>query len=305
MPGGRQRHQFQCITVIGLLQHVEGLAEAQVAEDVHGQVVAPVGHVLGRRPALLLAAGTGTDLVAKGPHIGEDVTLHLLHGIVGEAVGQDAALPRVQGLVAGIVCVGSRVHEGVVELGLAHIGLETVDLLQGRVGVEGEAVGAETDDLAVRLVQAPELEVPVALPGVVQLVGIGNLGQERAGVSRQRVEVKTVDDDGDDLGGSAGKDEAFGEGAHIGGQGSRQAQEDARQADGSRSALHDSDQGAGKGWRGGAQRRQDRSPTALSVHEVCGSRGLAPTVSPGTGVLYETGSAGNGPWKLVLAPQGG
>lgn len=73
-------------------------------------------------------------------------------------------------------------NEGIVELGLANVGLEAVDGLEGRVGVEGEAVGPETDNLAVLLVVAPELQVPVALPSMIQLVSVGNLGAERAWV---------------------------------------------------------------------------------------------------------------------------
>ncbi len=50
------------------------------------------------------------------------------------------------------------------------------------------------------LVHAPELEMAITLVGVVELVGIGNLGQKRAGVFGQRMEEDSVDDDGDGLG---------------------------------------------------------------------------------------------------------
>lgn len=46
---------------------------------------------------------------------------------------------------------------------------------------------------------APKLEMAITLVGVVELVGIGNLGQERAGVLGQRVEEDSVDDDADGL----------------------------------------------------------------------------------------------------------
>lgn len=53
--------------------------------------------------------------------------------------------------------------------------------------------------------------------------------------------------------------------------------------------------------------RVARSLTAVSVHKVYGSRGPARTLLLGTGLglLYETGSAGNGPWKLIMVQQGG
>lgn len=44
----------------------------------------------------------------------------------------------------------------------------------------------------VSLVQPPELQVPVALPGVVQLVGIRDLGEERARVLGQRVKRRPI-----------------------------------------------------------------------------------------------------------------
>lgn len=107
----------------------------------------------------------------------------------------DSPLTRVQGAVATVVRVGRRVHEGVVELGLAHVGLEAVDILEGGGGVEGEGVGAEADYGPVLLVEAPELEVPVAAVGVPELVEVCNFGEERAGVAGERVEDESVEED--------------------------------------------------------------------------------------------------------------
>lgn len=143
------------------------LSKAEITQNVHGEVIAPVGHVLGHRPALALIGRPEADLLTKGAHVGQDVSLHLLHGAVAEAVAEHAPLAGVQLLVARIVRVGRRVHKGVVELGLAHVGLEAVNLLEGRVGVERYAVGSEAHDAAVPLVLAPELEMPVALPCMV------------------------------------------------------------------------------------------------------------------------------------------
>lgn len=41
--------------VIRLLQHIESLSEAKVTHDIKGEVVAPVRHILGLTPSLLLA----------------------------------------------------------------------------------------------------------------------------------------------------------------------------------------------------------------------------------------------------------
>lgn len=97
-------------------------------------------------------------------------------------MGQDAALARMESLIPGIVCIGGWVDEGLVELGLAHIGLEAIYGLEGRVRVEGETIGTEADNFAVLFVVAPELQVSVALPGMVQLVSVGDLRPERAWV---------------------------------------------------------------------------------------------------------------------------
>jgi hypothetical protein len=48
-------------------------------------------------------------------------------------------------------------------------------------------------------VHAPELELSVTLPGVVELVAICDLGEERAWVFGQRVEEDSVDDNSDAL----------------------------------------------------------------------------------------------------------
>lgn len=178
------------VAVVGAVEHVEGLAEAEIAQDVHGEPVAPVGHVLGRAPALVVLDGAAVvaDGLGEGADVGQHVALDLLDGAVGEGVRQDAALAGVQVLVAGVVGVRGRVHKGVVELGLAHVGAEAVDVLQGRVGVDRERVRAEAHKLAVPLMHAPELEVAVAAPGEVEHVGIGELGEEGARVLGEGVE---------------------------------------------------------------------------------------------------------------------
>lgn len=192
------------VAVVGLFEHVEGFSEAEIAQDVHGEPVAPVGHVLGSGPALLVGEGEagcdgGTakvaDGVAEGADVGQNVALDFLDGRVGEGVRQDAALAGVQVAVAGVVGVGSRVDEGVVELGLAHIGLEAVDFLEGGVGVDGERVGSEADEFAVFLVHAPELEMSVTLEGMVGHVAVGQLGEHGTRVFGKGVEEETVDDE--------------------------------------------------------------------------------------------------------------
>jgi hypothetical protein len=83
--------------------------------------------------------------------------------------------------------------KGIVELGLADVGTEPIDVLEGAGSVKADTVGAEADDSAIFLVEAPELEVPVAFPGVVEHVGICELGEEWARVFGQRVEEEAVE----------------------------------------------------------------------------------------------------------------
>lgn len=149
MPLGRRGDQVQRKPVIGCLEHMECFSKRQVSQDIHGEVVTPVRHILGRRPPLCLSGRAATNLGGEGAHVTDDVALHLLHGRVGEAVGEDAALASVDVLVAGVVGVGRRVDKGVVELCLADVGAEAVDFLEGRGGVEGDRVGAEADDFAL------------------------------------------------------------------------------------------------------------------------------------------------------------
>ena len=82
--------------------------------------------------------------------------------------------------------------EGVVEVCLAHIGPEAIDLFKGSGRVEGERVGAEADDGAVSLVETPEFEMAVAFPGVVELVAASESGEDGAWVLGERVEEEAV-----------------------------------------------------------------------------------------------------------------
>jgi hypothetical protein len=193
--------QAQSEAVIGLLEHMESFPVAQITQDIHGQVVTPVTHEPRGSPALGVGGRVvhGADLLTEGADILQNVALNAAHGAVGEGLGEDAALAGVQLLVAGIVGVGDGVGKGVVELGLADVGAEAVDVLERRARVERDRVGAEADSLAVLLVQAPELEVTVAAPGVVEVVGVGDLGQDGAGVPGERVEEDAVDDEADGL----------------------------------------------------------------------------------------------------------
>lgn len=193
MPSSSSLDKTKSKPIIRTLQHMKRLAKAQIAQNVHGQITAPITHILRHRPPLRLLPSAGTNLLAKRPHVTEDVPLDALHSTIAKRLAHDAPLAGVQLLVARVVRVGDRVGKGVVELGLAHVGLEAVDVLEGGARVKGQGVGAEAHDGAVTLVQAPELEVPVPPVGVVELVGVCEFGEEGTRVLGQRVEEEAVD----------------------------------------------------------------------------------------------------------------
>lgn len=130
-------NQVQGKTVVWAFQHAKRLAVAQITEDIHSKVVAPVSHVSRLSPALGIArAVLKANLLAERAYVVEDVPLHLLHGTLGEGVRKHTTLAGVNLLVTSVVSVGHGVGKGVVELCLADIGLEAVDVFQRLGGAE-------------------------------------------------------------------------------------------------------------------------------------------------------------------------
>lgn len=87
----------------------------------------------------------------------------------------------VDGSVSAEGSLGSR--EDGVEVGLLDVGFEAVDVSQRCVGVDGDAVGSKADDVAVDSVDAPELQMAVAFPCVVDIVPVRDLSQQGARVA--------------------------------------------------------------------------------------------------------------------------
>lgn len=135
--GGGGLNQAQGKAIVLALQHAERFTIAQVTKDIDGQVVAPVVHLSRLSPALGVGAAIlDAKLLTEQAHIVENEPLHILHGAIGEGVGEHAALAGVNALVASVVGVVHGVSKGVVELGFADVGLEAVDVLQRLVGAE-------------------------------------------------------------------------------------------------------------------------------------------------------------------------
>lgn len=144
----RRAHQAIGKPVVLPLQHVEGLPEAQIPQNVHRQIPKPVTHTPRRRPPLAIRPQPTPDLVTERPDVRQYVPLHLLYGAVTKGVRHDSSLPGVQVLVSTVVRVGRGVHKGVVEGGLCYVGPEAIDVLERGGGVEGEGAGADADDFA-------------------------------------------------------------------------------------------------------------------------------------------------------------
>lgn len=137
VPSSGSFNQVQSKAVLRAFQHVESLAVAQIAKDVHSKVVAPVGHVSRLSPALGVGISVlEANLLAESTDVVEDVSLHLLHGTLGKGVREHASLAGVNLLVASVVGVGDGVSKRVVEFSLANIGLEAVDVLEGLLGAK-------------------------------------------------------------------------------------------------------------------------------------------------------------------------
>lgn len=96
--------------------------------------------------------------------------------------------------VTTVVRVRGGMDKGIVELSFADIGTEAVDILEGGSGVEADAVGPEAHLWAILLVEAPEFEMTVAFPGVIEHVGIREVGEEGAWVFGEGMEEEPVED---------------------------------------------------------------------------------------------------------------
>lgn len=99
----------------------------------------------------------------------------------------------MQSAVSAVMCIGRWVDKGIVELGLAYVGLEAVHFLQSGGCVEGKTVGPEAHDRAVLLVEAPQLQVPVAAVRVPELMQVCDLCEGRTGVAREGMETEPVE----------------------------------------------------------------------------------------------------------------
>ncbi len=77
--------------------------------------------------------------------------------------------------------LGSREYG--VKVGLLDVCLEPIDVSQRGVGVDGYAVRSEADDVAVEFVNAEELQMAVTFPGMVDIVPVRDLSQQRARIA--------------------------------------------------------------------------------------------------------------------------
>jgi len=153
--------------VVGLLEHAERFPEAEVAHDVEGEVVAPVCHVLGRTPSILLVVshrirrGSAPEPIGEGSNVLQNVFLHRLHCRVGERMRKHPALPRMRMLIDTAVRIEGvlRRREGGVEDRLLDVGVEAVDGAEGRVAVYGQAVWAEAHEFALDEYERASLEI--------------------------------------------------------------------------------------------------------------------------------------------------
>lgn len=106
-------------------------------------------------------------------------------------MGQHSPLPRVYSFVNGAVYADRALGSGkrMIEICFPYVRFGTVDVLQGGAGVERQTIGAVANDIAILLVAAPELQMPIALPSVVGLVKACDSRKEWSWISGERMEV--------------------------------------------------------------------------------------------------------------------
>lgn len=90
--------------------------------------------------------------------------------------------------------VGGGVDEGIIELGLSHVGLEAVYVLERRGCAEGEGVRAKAHYRAIALVKPPQLEMAVAAVRVPELVEVGNPREDGPWVGGKGMQEEAVED---------------------------------------------------------------------------------------------------------------
>jgi len=81
-----------------------------------------------------------------------------------------------------------------VEIGFLDIGLEAVDAMQGRIGIDGDGIWTIADDISIFLVEPIEIQMPGAFPGMVDRVPICDASKKRTWVFGQSVDCQAVDD---------------------------------------------------------------------------------------------------------------
>ena len=138
---GAVRDDVEDVAVLGLVEHLEVVPEADLAHHVKGEVSGQLRNVLRR-------GGAGGALAQQGAEAaddGEDGVLHAVQRAVRQGLAQHPAL--------GAVVEGLRVDDGLrapagEELGedakvrrLGHVGLGAVDGVQRRRRVDGDPVG--------------------------------------------------------------------------------------------------------------------------------------------------------------------
>lgn len=85
-------------------------------------------------------------------------------------------------------------RENGIELRFLDIGSMAVDRLQRGIGIDGDAVRSKSEDRAVLLMTAVEIEMSVSIPGMVDGVPVRDFCEERPRILGEGVECETVQD---------------------------------------------------------------------------------------------------------------
>lgn len=160
MPVRSAIHQSDFVSPAVRDEHVETLAEAELAHHIVREIAEPVAHVL---HVSLLVMGLEISIISSQnctqlAHMEEHNVLHSLQCVFRESLAQHSPFATMHGFIDGIVRVVHALdsRESVVESGFLETLAVPVDIVKSAIGVDGDEIRCDANVgpvLAVQLMQ--------------------------------------------------------------------------------------------------------------------------------------------------------
>lgn len=117
-------------------------------------------------------------MTAPRPNIIQDMDFHGPHSTIRKRLTENPSFTGMRAFVNSCMraesTLGSR-KDG-IEIRFLDVGFETIDISKRCVGIDGGAVGPKAYDVSVDLMYAPELQMAIAFPSMIDVVPVGDLG---------------------------------------------------------------------------------------------------------------------------------